>query len=288
MVITYETDSETVVATIVNGEVAERYGCAVSTCSDPVCNCLVIILDLTLLDTGDKDQKLTRRVEIELVKKSLGFKDTRKMPREALRFAELFLNNLTNDDFLLLSSYYLEIKRNLTEKAKLDEIDPHFNFRDIEKNGLMLCFNEVLPFADRLYATVADNQYSVSDQYCLQTNCSCTETYLGFIEIDEKTRSGKDVCYVSLDYKKRVLKLIDDSPVKLGLSTLQTAMEQQIPDLYETLRQRHLRLKTIYAFCKKKHFTKTQPLVMPKVARNDPCPCGNGKKYQKCCANNTS
>ena len=24
----------------------------------------------------------------------------------------------------------------------------------------------------------------------------------------------------------------------------------------------------------------------PKIGRNDPCPCGSGKKYKKCCANN--
>ena len=26
-------------------------------------------------------------------------------------------------------------------------------------------------------------------------------------------------------------------------------------------------------------FTRT----IPKVGRNDPCPCGNGKKFKKCC-----
>jgi len=26
--------------------------------------------------------------------------------------------------------------------------------------------------------------------------------------------------------------------------------------------------------------------VMPKVGRNDPCPCGSGKKYKKCCGVN--
>lgn len=28
-----------------------------------------------------------------------------------------------------------------------------------------------------------------------------------------------------------------------------------------------------------------QPIVhdMPKAGRNDPCPCGSGKKYKKCC-----
>ncbi|WP_257720225.1 PBPRA1643 family SWIM/SEC-C metal-binding motif protein [Heliomicrobium modesticaldum] len=25
----------------------------------------------------------------------------------------------------------------------------------------------------------------------------------------------------------------------------------------------------------------------PKIGRNDPCPCGSGKKYKKCCGNGT-
>ena len=28
-------------------------------------------------------------------------------------------------------------------------------------------------------------------------------------------------------------------------------------------------------------------LETPKVGRNDPCPCGSGKKYKKCCGKNT-
>ncbi len=27
----------------------------------------------------------------------------------------------------------------------------------------------------------------------------------------------------------------------------------------------------------------TKPAVSAKVGRNDPCPCGSGKKYKKCC-----
>lgn len=32
-----------------------------------------------------------------------------------------------------------------------------------------------------------------------------------------------------------------------------------------------------------------QPYVRtaPKVGRNDPCPCGSGKKYKKCCGKNS-
>ena len=33
---------------------------------------------------------------------------------------------------------------------------------------------------------------------------------------------------------------------------------------------------------------KAQPIVNdgPKVGRNDPCPCGSGKKYKNCCGKN--
>ena len=27
----------------------------------------------------------------------------------------------------------------------------------------------------------------------------------------------------------------------------------------------------------------TQPLISQKLGRNEPCPCGSGKKYKKCC-----
>ena len=30
-----------------------------------------------------------------------------------------------------------------------------------------------------------------------------------------------------------------------------------------------------------------EPVKSSKIARNDPCPCGSGKKYKKCCGRNT-
>lgn len=33
----------------------------------------------------------------------------------------------------------------------------------------------------------------------------------------------------------------------------------------------------------KKEFNKVNTAVSNKVGRNDPCPCGSGKKYKKCC-----
>jgi SWIM/SEC-C metal-binding protein len=34
----------------------------------------------------------------------------------------------------------------------------------------------------------------------------------------------------------------------------------------------------------KKALTRFEPIRSEKIGRNDPCPCGSGKKYKKCCA----
>jgi uncharacterized protein YecA (UPF0149 family) len=32
------------------------------------------------------------------------------------------------------------------------------------------------------------------------------------------------------------------------------------------------------------YFRNTVPIIAePKIGRNEPCPCGSGKKYKKCC-----
>lgn len=35
-----------------------------------------------------------------------------------------------------------------------------------------------------------------------------------------------------------------------------------------------------------REFNKSRMAVSAKVGRNDPCPCGSGKKYKKCCGSN--
>ncbi len=67
--------------------------------------------------------------------------------------------------------------------------------------------------------------------------------------------------------------------------TIRSALEEQIPDIYKKLLNRHMKLRDIYSHCKKKHFVHTQRHT-PEAGRNDPCPCGSGKKYKNCCLKN--
>ena len=44
-------------------------------------------------------------------------------------------------------------------------------------------------------------------------------------------------------------------------------------------------LKAVGAYTRSKGFVDQMIRQEPKIGRNDPCPCGSGKKYKKCCAN---
>jgi uncharacterized protein YecA (UPF0149 family) len=87
-----------------------------------------------------------------------------------------------------------------------------------------------------------------------------------------------------VNYEKKSWKMVDDGSLALGLDVLRSALENEIPDLYDTLHKRHVRLKSIYTFSKMKHFDAIKPSILPKVGRNDLCPCGSGKKFKKCCS----
>jgi hypothetical protein len=61
-------------------------------------------------------------------------------------------------------------------------------------------------------------------------------------------------------------------------------MESANPDLYKVLRARHSRLRAIYAHCRQRNLKASETAMRTgSVGRNDPCPCGSGKKFKKCC-----
>ena len=285
MVLSFDIQTQSIFAEIINDQNAVRYECTLSVCPSPTCGCRVIQLDLSQIDAGDNDTKLlSRYVKIDLFDKSMEPMKKDNPQLDELRFAKKFLACLNDEDFDLLSKKHFEIKNRLTEEAEPDAIDAYFDFRSIERIGVMSGYNNVLPFADHLYATLAGKKYRIIDQYCLRPQCLCTDTNLSVIDFDESGGRGKELSCIGVNYEKKSWKMVDDGSLALGLDVLRSALENEIPDLYDTLHKRHVRLKSIYTFSKMKHFDAIKPSILPKVGRNDLCPCGSGKKFKKCCS----
>lgn len=181
------------IATIRNGDRIEKYECIISGCENPVCACETVYLDLIQTEVKDenKEQLPPRRVEIDIVEKSLGFKNKMKIPKEDLKFAELFLSQLDENDFQVLYKGHFVFKNKISEEASPDSIDGYFEYHEVEYDGLLSTYNDVLPYGDQLFVTISGKECIVFDQYCLLPHCSCTDTILNIFSIDKIGKTGE-------------------------------------------------------------------------------------------------
>jgi hypothetical protein len=289
MVFSVDRESKKVIATILFGDRIEKYECIISACQSPACTCNGVYLELIpmLIKNEGGAPAYPHRVNIDIKDRRLVKEGTFRTPKEDLEFANSFLPALSEDDYSFLHKMHFEFKNKVTEAAGVDSIDASFDYYQVEKDGLLSAYNDVLPYGNQLIVTLADKQYIVMDQFCLLPKCSCSDTTLSIMPIGEVGDMGPEVCALSVNYRKKQWNELEKHSSSLSAKDLKSAVETQIPDFYEKLLNRHIKLKGIYAHCKKKHFESNQPLEIPGVGRNDPCPCGSGKKYKKCCLGKT-
>ena len=272
-------------ATVTSGNLTEKYDCSFWACDNPVCSCGTLTIEFSpAQDENFSDHPLSRHtVEIDIVERKLGFKDKEKISKENFAFSKLVLSQLGEDDFKLLYQKHFAYKNKITENASLEKIDAHFDYHEVEQNGLMSAYNDVLPYGDQMQITINEQECFVLDQYCLLPKCPCSDVTLSLMAIDVAGKSGEELCSVEANYRKKRWKTLEDFTLKVSTEAVKSAIEKQVPNFYKRLLKRHVKLKGIYAHCKKKQAGSETPIDRPKIGRNEPCPCGSGKKYKKCC-----
>ncbi|MBN1904607.1 MAG: SEC-C domain-containing protein [Deltaproteobacteria bacterium] len=285
MILNIANNTDKLSATLHNNGKTEVYECTLTFCNNPVCTCGVITLDLVRIQDKDDTGKFEPfRVDIDIYNRSIADDSKGKVRQEDLQFAMMFLDQLDDDDYQFLNDIYCDHKHKITEKSLPEEIEAHFEYDEVEDKNLMHVYNGVLPYGDTLTINLNGMRFILLDQYCMKPGCPCTETILDIFAVNESGEHEKALCAFSVQYKKRQWETIESFSPDMNLKTIKTAVEQQMPDIYERLNKRHLRLKSIYAHNKKRDYAPNQKLHIPKVGRNDPCPCGSGKKYKKCCS----
>ncbi|WP_430754815.1 SEC-C metal-binding domain-containing protein [Magnetovirga frankeli] len=137
-----------------------------------------------------------------------------------------------------------------------------------------------------------DGEYSFIDMYCDEPDCDCRKTMI------QVQHNGKPVAIInfgweSADYYRQWMGTSDDGvfPPMDGASIDLTSPNLLNPDAILVLFQRLLndfwieKMKNDYKAVKAAvSVCQTQP--RQKVGRNDPCPCGSGSKFKKCCGIN--
>jgi hypothetical protein len=120
---------------------------------------------------------------------------------------------------------------------------------------------------------------------CPDPNCDCREARIVFF--DDADDSGTGVGWVYLDISGAVGIRIIEMSAECG------SPEDLIKELWKLFERRHdagSLLRRREAQCKMVGETLWEPAsepvrVTPQSGRNDPCPCGSGRKFKKCCLN---
>ncbi|ETR69596.1 MAG: SEC-C motif domain protein [Candidatus Magnetoglobus multicellularis str. Araruama] len=186
------------------------------------------------------------------------------------------------------------MKQHIIESTPIQQVDASFPEKKIERDSLMIGFHQIFPYAENLIIHANDILYYLDDQYCLASTCSCTHTILTFLAIkDGQPMSKSRPMVMMFDYKDKSYKVVDPG------ATVYTPPEELFnkilnSNLVTKFKERHKKLRLLYYnFRKKKRKSLKKSFKNPfmakkkddvqKVGRNDPCPCGSGKKFKKCC-----
>ena len=285
MVFHQDKNSGEYMAVILEDGIQKTYACIFEACKNPICSCRTVdvILGPVLDNTRQNSTLPSRRIQIDLIEKKYTFPSDRPASPEDSAFADVFLSQLNDKDFTLLDKQFLAYKNKISESTDIEGIEGFFDYEAVERDGLMYAYNDVLPYGNQMRVTINDREYLIFDQFCLLPGCSCTHTVLDILPDTEAETRPETAFTLKLIYTKKRWEKEEDLPGSITLAAVRSAIEERYPDFYRSLRSRHEKLKHIYQKCRKNEFLPAQPAQTVKVGRNDPCPCGSGKKYKKCC-----
>jgi hypothetical protein len=147
----------------------------------------------------------------------------------------------------------------------------------------------------------AGTEYVMDDRYCANPDCHCEDVHLTFIRLapgsaaDEK-RVVNQLFQVVLSLEGRVQSVDCPSAMRPQATAVVKAWRKSPEFEYQlqSFQWRYGKIKEIAARSLpararlRPSIDRLSPAAEeddapPRVGRNEPCPCGSGKKYKKCC-----
>jgi hypothetical protein len=127
----------------------------------------------------------------------------------------------------------------------------------------------------------------VDDQYCATASCDCSEVILSYFRIDRRGPDGSEgvlLGAVRYDLRTGRRKLESTAPGSSAQTVLQLTetLFKFLPATRDELNRR-FRFMRGFADWLAQRRREQRPPPQASPGRNEPCPCGSGRKYKKCC-----
>ena len=129
----------------------------------------------------------------------------------------------------------------------------------------------------------------IDDQYCIDPMCECEAVHLVFLKIIEGTDIGHHLFTIKVSFNNEIE--IDDKLTRYTNKEIKKMYDYWLksdPHVMDILKTRYRTMKGVGQNLVERNISKklhkqTVGVGQKKTGRNDPCPCGSGKKYKKCC-----
>ena len=258
----------------------ERYRVRPRVCENPLCSCQDVEFVLEAVDDGNRYE-----FSLDIEERRLTRQKDRALSAPNANFARSFLKELDSKQWNEIQISFFSAKAHIVKNCDIEQLDPEFPMEEIESDGTMVSWHEIFPYAADIVAKDDAAEYVFDDQYCISSTCSCKNVVLAIIAIENGEALNDDsppvVRYSYGTRKWTVEPSTDDG--SLSVEKIMSLLLRSLPDLPERLKERHRIMRRLYGKYRRKHGFVEAVQPTPKIGRNDPCPCGSGKKYKKCC-----
>lgn len=251
-------------------------------CINPDCGCSDVMLDFIEINDDGKLKDRLFYMHLNTVNWKVGKMSIHVENVDCDKLSGEFLSGLDNE----IKSKY----RNRAAEAKeYGKENPFEWFDDLDlEDGSCFGFSEVYgeKDTDRFTFECKGITYFVDDQYCTNPECKCNEVVLTFFEVVPSMKTQEPNFAIRMPFNTGNYKVeFNSNTNKAEMDAIIKCFKKHIDNDFELLKARYMKMRE---FGKKRIERKRikqmeQKAISTKVGRNDPCLCGSGKKYKKCC-----
>ena len=266
---------------IQQGELAgRRYSFEAVVCQNPTCDCERVTLKCfpEMPETGPTAPVY---LEMDLERRQVAILEELETNPTTQALANAVAAECGQEEWNQLRRIYRGLKQYWTEHSDLEQVE--VSFPPDAATGAMVAYFDVFPFAKRIEFMDEQENWMVDDQYCCNPKCPCQEAVLSFFHIPQKMGQGPLRPTLSVSYRYvegKATRLEPEGDPRYSEQTLLESLKKARADLNSLLAKRQSVLRRLFGRSLKKQ---TVHSPKSKIGRNDPCPCGSGKKWKKCC-----
>lgn len=151
--------------------------------------------------------------------------------------------------------------------------------------GMCVSYEEAYPDEPNLLFYSGGTRVWADDAYCISAGCPCRDVVVSFVPTDAEEMAA--CCALQIDLARgRVTDAETGRAPSADRRALWDDLCAAVPDVRERMQHRRRAMRRIAPEIRRlagHEAPRAAEPGGPRPGRNDPCPCGSGRKYKRCC-----